>query len=101
MCRCKVFCSIRELVITERFCINRPHDLTLPHVTLTIDQNMFAPGQIYVAMSRSPSWNSMDIFDFDFDSLKVDRSVINEYKRLKLLNEKSLMEMIQHWFGFL
>ena len=61
---------------------------------------MFAPGQIYVAMSRSPSCNSMDVFDFDFDSLKVGRSVINEYKRLKLLNEKGPVEMIQRWFGF-
>jgi len=76
--------------------VHKTQGLTLPHVTLTIDQNMFAPGQIYVAMSRSPSWDSLDIFDFDFDSLKVDRDVIKEYKRLKLLNEKGLIEMIQH-----
>ena len=25
------------------------------NITLTIDQNMFTPGQIYVAMSRAPS----------------------------------------------
>jgi len=53
---------------------------------------MFAPGQIYVAMSRSPSWNSMDIFDFDFDFLKVNKNVVNEYRRLRMLN-KGLMEM--------
>ena len=54
---------------------------------------MFAPGQIYVAMSRAPSWDSLDIFDFDFDCLKVDRDVVDEYKRLKLLNERGLIEM--------
>ena len=73
--------------------VHKTQGLTLPHVTLTIDQNMFAPGQIYVAMSRSPSWNSMDIFDFDFDSLKVNKNVVNEYRRLRMLNKKGLMEM--------
>ena len=76
--------------------IHKTQGLTLPHSTLTIDQNMFAPGQIYVAMSRAPSWDSLDIFDFDFDALKVDKNVINEYKRLKLLNQKGLKEMRQH-----
>src|SRR5438876_50322 len=73
--------------------IHKTQGLTLPHSTLTIDENMFAAGQIYVAMSRAPSWDSLDIFDFDFDALKVDKNVINEYKRLKLLNQKGLKEM--------
>jgi len=73
--------------------VHKTQGLTLLHVTLTIDQNMFAPGQIYVAMSRAPSWDSLDIFDFDFDCLKVDRDVVDEYKRLKLLNERGLIEM--------
>jgi hypothetical protein len=58
---------------------------------------MFAPGQIYVAMSRTPSWNSIDIYSFDFDALKVDKNVINEYRRLKLLNQKGLKEISQHY----
>ena len=73
--------------------VHKTQGLTLPHSTLTIDQNMFASGQIYVAMSRAPSWNSIDVFYFDFDSLKVDESVINEYKRLRLLNQNGLKEM--------
>jgi len=68
--------------IRHQFPLQKTQGLTLPHVTLTIDQNMFAPGQIYVARSRSPSWNSMGIFDFDFDSLKVNKNVVNEYRRL-------------------
>ncbi|MDW3631959.1 MAG: hypothetical protein QOK71_11010 [Nitrososphaeraceae archaeon] len=77
--------------------VHKTQGLTLPHATLTIDQNMFAPGQIYVAMSRAPSWNSIDIYSFDFDALKVDKNVINEYKRLKLLNQKGLKEISQHY----
>ena len=31
--------------------VHKTQGLTLPRATLTIDHNMFAPGQIYVAMS--------------------------------------------------
>ena len=66
------------------------HRLTLPHTTLTIDENMFAPGQIYVAMSRASSWDQLDILSFDFNCLKVDRDVIAEYRRLNLLHQNGL-----------
>src|SRR5688572_1383087 len=69
--------------------VHKTQGLTLPHATLTVDHNMFAPGQIYVAMSRASSWKSLDILSFDFDCLKVvDVDVINEYKRLNFLNQK-------------
>ena len=73
--------------------VHKTQGLTLPRATLTIDHNMFAPGQIYVAMSRASSWKSLDILHFDFDCLKVDVNVINEYKRLNFLNQKGLKEM--------
>src|SRR6266498_802330 len=41
--------------------VHKTQGLTLPHTTLTIDENMFTTGQIYVAMSRAPSWNSVSI----------------------------------------
>src|SRR5437764_13274662 len=44
-------------------------------------------------MSRAPSWDSMNIFSFDFDCMKIDRKVIDEYKRLKLLNQRGLKEI--------
>jgi ATP-dependent exoDNAse (exonuclease V) alpha subunit len=70
--------------------VHKTQGLTLPHTTLTIDNNMFTTGQIYVAMSRAPSWNSINILSFDFDSLKVDEEVLTEYRRLKYINEKGL-----------
>ena len=73
--------------------VHKTQGLTLPRATLTIDHNMFVPGQIYVAMSRASSWKSLDILSFDFDCLKVDVDVINEYKRLNFLNQKGLKEM--------
>jgi len=32
--------------------VHKTQGLTLPHSTVTIDESMFAPGQIYVAMNR-------------------------------------------------
>src|SRR5215213_4053735 len=55
--------------------VHKTQDLTLPHSTVSIDENMFATGQIYVVMSGAPSWDSLDILSFDFDCIKVDRHV--------------------------
>ena len=71
--------------------VHKTQGLILPHTTLTIDENMFTTGQIYVAMSRAPSWNSVSILSFDFNALKVDEEVLTEYKRLRYINQKGLM----------
>ena len=74
--------------------VHKTQGLTLSHVTLTADENMFAPGQIYVAMSRAPSWDSLDLLDFKLDCLKVDRDVVAEYKRLNSLYQRGLKEIL-------
>ena len=51
--------------------VHKTQGLTLPHVTANIDENMFAEGQVYVAMSRASSWNSLSILSFDFDQIKI------------------------------
>jgi ATP-dependent exoDNAse (exonuclease V) alpha subunit len=68
--------------------VHKTQGLTLSHTTVTVDENMFAPGQIYVAMSRAPSWNSITVTSFDFNSLKVDDDVIKEYRRLNDLVQR-------------
>jgi hypothetical protein len=74
---------------------HKTQGVTLPHTTLTIDKNMFAPGQIYVAMSRAPSWDQLDIISFDFDCLKVDKDIVAEYRRLNLIHQNGLRSHIQ------
>ena len=58
-----------------------------------VDQDMFAPGQAYVAMSRAPSWDSLDILNFDFSCIKANDSVIREYARLNSVNREGLNVM--------
>ena len=57
---------------------------------MTINENMFAPGQTYIAISRASSWEKLDILSFDFDCLKIDKDVVSEYRRLNLVNQNGL-----------
>ena len=60
---------------------------------MSVDQNMFAKGHVYVAMSRAPSWSSIELLDFDFSCVKADESVLKEYARLNHVYQKGLNEM--------
>jgi ATP-dependent exoDNAse (exonuclease V) alpha subunit len=73
--------------------VHKTQGITLPHATVNIDENMFAPGQAYVAMSRAPSWNQLDIHSFDNNSIKIDKDVIAEYRRLNLISQNGLKSL--------
>lgn len=74
--------------------VHKTQGWTLPCATVSVDENMFAPGQVYVAMSRVPSWESLDILDFDFSCVKTDRSVIQEYTRPRSVNQRGLNQIM-------
>ena len=63
----------------------------MPHVTISIDENIFAEGQVYVAMSRATSWNMIDILFFDYNQIKVPMAALQEYNRLTQIHSKSLI----------
>ena len=58
---------------------------------------MFAYGQAYVALSRAPSWNSLDITSFDSSYIKTDPAVITEYERLTSLYNNGLRNFLQQF----
>ena len=72
--------------------VQKTQGSTLSHTTVSIDHNMFAAGQIYVAMSRATSWDSIYLLSFDTECLKIDEDVVKEYKRLNELNKKGLQK---------
>ena len=59
-------------------------------MTLSVDENMFAEGQAYVAMSRATSLDKLRIMSFDCSRLKVPRAALEEYKRLEIVNRNGL-----------
>jgi len=61
--------------------VHKTQSITLPHSTLSLDESIFACGQAYVAMSRSPSWDKLDITSFNMNSIKTDKRVLEEYER--------------------
>ncbi|GBC09887.1 hypothetical protein RclHR1_00920005 [Rhizophagus clarus] len=63
--------------------VHKTQGLTLPHATVSLDAQMFAVGQAYVAMSRATSWNNLEIRSFDQDAIKVDNAMLIELDRLK------------------
>ena len=62
--------------------VHKTQGLTLPHVTVSVDESMFAEGQVYVAMSRATSWETIDMLSFDCEQIKIPNAAIKEYYRL-------------------
>jgi len=70
--------------------VHKTQGITLPHSTLSLDESIFANGQAYVAMSRSPSWNKLDITSFNINSIKTDKHVLKEYERLQKIYDENI-----------
>jgi ATP-dependent exoDNAse (exonuclease V) alpha subunit len=63
--------------------VHKTQGLTLPHATVSLDEQMFANGQTYVAMSRAKSWQNLEIRSFNPNAIKVDNEMLIELDRLQ------------------
>src|ERR1043165_6742874 len=63
--------------------VHKTQGLTLPDITVSLDSQMFAQGQAYVAISRAKTWNSLDLTALDRNAIKTDEQIIAEYERLQ------------------
>src|SRR6266511_2223913 len=75
--------------------VHKTQGLTLPHVTILLDSQMFAIGQAYVAISYAKTWDSLTLTALDYNSIKTDEQIIKEYHRL----QEKYNELISS-FGF-
>ena len=57
--------------------------LTLPCISLALDQTLFSAGKAYVALSRCPKWEHVQIINLHGDAFKTDPEVTKEYQRLQ------------------
>jgi ATP-dependent exoDNAse (exonuclease V) alpha subunit len=55
---------------------------------------MFAVGQVYVAMSRATSWETIDMLSFDFEQIKILNAAIKEYHRLSQVHSAGLQSLL-------
>ena len=63
--------------------VHKTQGLTLPHATVSLDEQMFANGQAYVAMSRAKSWQNLEIRSFNQNAIRVDNEMLLELNRLQ------------------
>ena len=54
---------------------------------------MFAEGQVYVAMSRATSWETIDMLSFDCEQIKSPNAAIKEYYRLNQVHSAGLQSL--------
>ena len=70
--------------------VHKTQGITLPHVSLALDSQIFSPGQTYVAISRCPTWDKVCISSLHHDAFITDPEVINEYERLERIASQTL-----------
>ena len=61
--------------------MHKTQGLTLPHTTISLDEQMFANGQTYVAISCAKFWKNLEIRSFNQDAIKVDNEMLIELNR--------------------
>ena len=63
--------------------VHKTQALTLPSITVSLDSQIFSPGQAYVALSRCTSWENVQLITLNRNAIITDQSMVNEYKRLE------------------
>jgi hypothetical protein len=55
---------------------------------------MFAEGQVYMAMSRAPPWEMIDVLSFDYKQIKVPTAALKEYHRLNQMHSAGIQSLL-------
>ena len=63
--------------------VHKTQGLTLPEISVCLDQQIFAPGQAYTALSRSTDWSKVHIASFHPLAFIADTSMVQEYEPLQ------------------
>ena len=77
-------CSRSQFPLQNSFAltVHKTQELTLLKVSLSLDENIFASSQAYVALSRCSTWENIEISHLDRSVFMTDPNVISEYQRL-------------------
>src|SRR5581483_5375274 len=60
--------------------VHKTQGLTLPEVSLNLDQQIFSAGQAYVALSRCSNWSKVHLATLHPSAFITDKLMIEEYK---------------------
>jgi ATP-dependent exoDNAse (exonuclease V) alpha subunit len=70
--------------------VHKTQGLTLNDISVSLDDQIFSPGQAYVALSRCPNWDNIQIAALSRSAFMTDPTVINEYNRLERVTQNPL-----------
>ena len=73
--------------------IHKTQGLTLQKITVSLDHHIFSPGQAYVAISRCPTWENLNISALDRirTAFITDSNVVKEYERIQRVAQQLLI----------
>jgi ATP-dependent exoDNAse (exonuclease V) alpha subunit len=63
--------------------VHKTQDLSLPRISINLDDEMLAPGQAYTAISRARRWEDLLIAALSWSAIKVNEEAAKEYERLE------------------
>jgi ATP-dependent exoDNAse (exonuclease V) alpha subunit len=80
----------QQLPIQNAFAltIHKTQGLSLNHISVSLDNTIFGPGQAYTALSRARTWEGVEIIDLNWDAFLTDQEATKEYERLALINQQ-------------
>jgi ATP-dependent DNA helicase PIF1 len=66
--------------------IHKVQGLSMPTITVTLDEGIFSNGQAYTAINRARKLEDVHISSLNWAAFKVDQAVVKEYERLQELS---------------
>ncbi|GBC05190.1 hypothetical protein RclHR1_00610002 [Rhizophagus clarus] len=65
--------------------VHKTQALILLNITISLDSQIFASGQAYMAISHAKTWDSLNLIGLEYDAFKTDEQImILEYERLQV-----------------
>src|SRR5438876_6467156 len=80
--------ACQQLSIQNAFAltIHKTQGLSLDHISVSLDDTIFVPGQAYTALSRGRTWEGVEIIDLNWNAFLVNEDAVKEYERLSLIS---------------
>jgi ATP-dependent DNA helicase PIF1 len=67
--------------------IHKVQGLSMPSITVALNDGIFCNGQAYTAISRARKLEDVHISSLDWSAFQVDQAAVKEYVRLQELSD--------------
>ena len=74
--------TCQQLLIQNAFAltIHKIQGLSLDHISVSLDDTIFIPGQAYTALSQGHTWEGLEIIDLNWNAFLIDEDAVKEYE---------------------